>query len=460
MSNNGKVLIIDKDNTVQQTLRQSIEKFGFSCVSSKKTCDPIELVSKVSPDIVLAELPTHNGGMNLLQKVKQFDPNLIIIILASKGTIESAIGTMKAGAFDYINKPFTVKQVEISLRKAIEYIQLHNSSHFIKPDDTLSFDGIFGKSEAMQQIFTKVLKISDSDANVMISGESGTGKELLARSIHIRSCRNSEAFIPVDCVALPENLLESELFGYEKGAFTGAESLRRGLLEYADRGTLFLDEICELAPNLQAKLLRVLQEREFRRVGGKSLIKVDLRIISATNKNPERAVADQLLREDLYYRLNVIPVELPPLRERREDVPLLVNHYLDHFGKSCNSRRKQVDEEVMNALVKYPWPGNVRELRNLIECVVSLTDDGSITLSDLPGHIMSSVKLKDNQYQKLHELPFMKAKNKVLREFEREYFLNVLKDSNGNISKAAHLAAVSRRTMYRMINTYNLHKMT
>ena len=322
-----------------------------------------------------------------------------------------------------------------------------------------NFDGMIAKSEVMQDIFGKVLKIANSKANVMIYGDSGTGKELLARSIHNRSRLSWEVFIPVDCVALPENLLESELFGYEKGAFTGAESMRRGLLEYADGGTLFLDEICELALNLQAKLLRVLQEREFRRVGGKNLIKVDLRIIAATNKNPADAVKNNLLREDLYYRLNVIPLELPPLKNRPEDISLLVHHYLDHFGKLSKTRNKNIDDEVINVLVNYLWPGNIRELRNLIECIVSLTDSAEITLSDLPEYITGALKQNHVKYSKLHELPFMTAKNQVVKAFEKEYFENLLGNCAGNISKAAQLAAVSRRTMYRMIHTYDLHKL-
>lgn len=266
-----------------------------------------------------------------------------------------------------------------------KYQQLRKSNSArdknINPD---MFDGMVARSGIMQEIMGKVLKIANSKANVLIYGDSGTGKELLARSIHNRSRLSSEVFIPIDCVALPDNLLESELFGYEKGAFTGAESMRRGLLEFADGGTLFLDEICELAPNLQAKLLRVLQEREFRRVGGKTLIKVDLRIISATNKYPLDAVKSGYLRQDLYYRLNVIPLELPPLKNRKEDIPLLADHFLEHFGKSARTRKKGIQESVLNALVDYSWPGNVRELRNLIECIVSLTDNSQITLSDLP----------------------------------------------------------------------------
>ncbi len=461
MTDKGKILIVDSDTTTVQSLKQSVKKFGFNCISTSNCLEMIDLVSKERPDIIFTDFTIHgDNGFSLLEEVKDLDPNILIIILAANGTIESAIGTMKAGAFDYIQKPFSVKQVENSLEKAITHKRRNGGVLINNPvGEPHNFDGMIAESEVMQDIFWKVLKISNSKANVLIYGDSGTGKELLARSVHNRSRLSSEAFIPVDCVALPENLLESELFGYEKGAFTGAESMRRGLLEYADGGTLFLDEICELAPNLQAKLLRVLQEREFRRVGGKSLIKVDLRIIAATNKNPADAVKNNFLREDLYYRLNVIPLELPPLKSRKEDISLLVHHYLDHFGKSSKTGKKNIGDEVINVLMNYLWPGNIRELRNLIECMVSLTDSAEITLSDLPEHISGTLKQNHVKYSELHELPFMTAKNQVIKDFEKEYFKNLLGNCAGNISKGAQLAAVSRRTIYRMISTYDLHKL-
>jgi len=460
MTDSGKVLIVDNDSTSVQSLAQSIKKFGFNWISTSNSFETVELVSREHPDIIFTDFSIHgNEGFSILEDVKDVDPNVLVIILAANSTIESAIGTMKAGAFDYIPKPFSNKQVENSLKKAIEYQQLRKGNSVKdKKINPIIFDGMVARSEIMQEIIGKVLKLSNSKANVLIYGESGTGKELLARSIHNRSRLSSEAFIPIDCVALPDNLLESELFGYEKGAFTGAESMRRGLLEYADGGTLFLDEICELAPNLQAKLLRVLQEREFRRVGGKTLIKVDLRIIAATNKHPLDAVKNGHLRQDLYYRLNVIPLDLPPLKSRKEDIPLLVNHYLDHFGKSAKTRKKEIQESVINVLLNYSWPGNVRELRNLIECIVSLTDNSQITLSDLPEYISGTKKQRSSQYSQLNGLPFMEAKREVLQDFEKEYFDNLLKKCHGNISKAAQLAAVSRRTLYRMISTYSLHR--
>ncbi len=385
--------------------------------------------------------------------------NLHFTCFASIVQLKSAITSMKAGAFDIIQKPVAPNALVNTLRKAIKHIQQTDKGFSPRREVTEldRLDNMIGQSSVMQNLFERVIKIAKSNANVLIYGESGTGKELIVRSIHGHSPRADKALIPVDCVALPQNLLESELFGYEKGAFTGADFTHHGLLEYADQGTLFLDEICELDVHLQSKLLRVLQEREFRRVGGKSLIKIDIRIISATNVQPSRAVEDGRFREDLYYRLNVIPIEIPPLRQRREDIPLLVNHYFEHFGKSAKSRKKKLDDGVIKALVDYSWPGNVRELKNLVEFVVSLTVGENVRLADLPEYITSNSGPKKNQYSHIQAPPFLKAKAQVLQGFEKEYFSTLLTKCGGNISKAAQMAGVSRRTMYRMINNYNLY---
>lgn len=310
-----------------------------------------------------------------------------------------------------------------------------------------------GKSEAMLRLFGKIKKVATSDANVLIYGESGTGKELLARALHRRSRRRKHPFVPVDTVALPASLLESELFGYEKGAFTGASAQRRGLFEYADGGTLFLDEISELDLHLQAKFLRVIQEREFRRIGSNDLTSVNVRIIAATNKEPLQAVEDGLLREDLFFRLNVIPFEVPPLRKRREDIPLLARHYAKKFSKSSESGQKKIDQEAMELLQGYRWPGNVRELMNVVEGMVSMTVGRRLRCSDLPDNILRSHP--DGQ-KKPWLLPYAKSKKISLEEFDKEYFKNLLIDCEGNVSKAASKAGVNRKTLYRKINSYNL----
>lgn len=458
MSQIGKILVIDDDVVVLKSLELFIKRLGFDCVSSTSSSKVLELISKECPDIVLTDLMMPGkDGIEVLREMKQIDPNSIVIILTGYGSIDSAVTALKGGAFDYIEKPYSVEQLEISLKKAIQCKQLDDESHvlYIQDEQSYSFDNIIGKTQVMQNLFKEIVKIAKSDGNVMISGESGTGKELIARSLHSNSNRCSNALIPVDCVALPGTLLESELFGYEKGAFTGAATMRRGLLEYAHNGTLFLDEICELPLNLQAKLLRVLQEGEFRRVGGQELIKVNLRIISATNKNPETAVQNQALREDLYYRLNVIPIELPPLRERKEDIEVLLKYFLKKYDRSGSAKGKSFHAGVFDALTNYHWPGNVRELQNLVERLVSLVEGDVIYVSDLPDHICNI----ENHISSVNNSPlsFSDRRKKILQNFEKEYFGNLLKTHKGNISKAAQVGQISRRTLYRMINTHDLH---
>lgn len=316
------------------------------------------------------------------------------------------------------------------------------------------FDNIVGTAPPMIKIFEKILKVAKTHANVLIYGESGTGKELIARSIHANSKRRNFAFVPVDCVSIPQNLLESEFFGHERGSFTGAYSTKRGLLEIAHRGTFFLDEICELGLDLQAKLLRVLQERQFRRIGGKDLIKVNIRIISATNRNPEEAVKESLLREDLYYRLNVVPILLPPLRERREDISLLAKHFVNQFCKSNEMEVMEISKEAMRYLESYHWPGNVRELQNVIERVVSLASGKTIVPEDLPDAILQEGKLKLSFLPA--GLPFKEARAKWVAKFERQFLMDLLSKCKGNISQVARIAKVNRMTIYRMMKNHGI----
>lgn len=318
-----------------------------------------------------------------------------------------------------------------------------------------SFGLLIGRSPRIQEIFRIIVKISQSDSNVFIYGENGTGKELIARTIHSHSKRKDQAFIPVDCVALPEALLESELFGYEKGAFTGANNNKCGLIEYADEGTFFLDEITEMNIDLQAKLLRVLQERQFRRIGGKKLIDIDIRVISATNIEPREAIAKSQLREDLFYRLNVIPIYIPPLRERREDIPLLIDHFIEEFS---NREHKSIEigDDALHYLIHYRWPGNIRELRNLIERLIVLAKNQTISVEDLPVEIVKYSSAKPVEDRADPWLPYNEAKEQNLMEFERLYFSKLLDACKGNISKVAKEAQVSRKTIYNILKKHSL----
>ncbi len=466
MRSHTKILIVNNDDNELERLQDTMLNWGYRCTCTTDSQKALDLISSGHPDLVLVDLMmSEKAGLTVVKEAKKFDPNLVVILLTPPEAVQTAIGAIEKGALYSLVKPYSLQQLEEIIQEAIAHKKcLDGVNGKCNSQNKYRHNDIIGDSHVLRHLFEKVNKIAGCDANVFIYGESGTGKELLARNIHALSLRRSKPFIPVDCVALPEALLESELFGYEKGAFTGAEIARRGLLEYADQGTVFLDEICELAPNLQAKLLRVLQEHEFRRVGGKKLIKVNFRVIAATNKRPLDAVNSGQFREDLYYRLNVIPLELPPLRERKADIPLLLQHYLDKFSKLKQSNI-EIAPSAMEALVNYSWPGNIRELKNLVERFVFLLDHDEIRLNDLPDYIVCAEKFVTSSCPTCPlivdvDVPLFKARKTILQNFEREYVIGLLQKHNGNISKAAKLAKISRRTLYRMINDYNLHELT
>lgn len=461
-----KVLVIDDNIHDLRAMKEQVQKLDQICLATTNSLRAMEMVIQESPDIIISDqkMP-EKDGLTILKEAREYDPNIIVIILTAYGTYSSVLEALRAGAFDYLEKPFAPEQFEVILKRAIKHRNLMLQDSVERPPESRHFDNIVGMSHEVHSLLENVTKMAKFNAHVMIYGESGTGKELIARSIHAHSPRAGKSFVPLDCVALPPNLLESELFGYEKGAFTGANHMRRGLLEYANDGSLFLDEICELDVNLQAKLLRVLQQQEFRRVGGKEMIKVDVRIISATNRNPEKAVEQGLLREDLYYRLNVIPLTVPPLRERREDIVLLVEHFLERYCRTNGLTRKRVSPAALEALKDYGWPGNVRELQNLVERLVSMIDHDEIEPSDLPDYIALGLapnqrRLSDNGFGNFSTLPFLEAKKRGLEELERRYFETLLTKCDGNISKVAEAAGVSRPTVYRIIKTYELFDLT
>ncbi|MFQ5769950.1 MAG: sigma 54-interacting transcriptional regulator [bacterium] len=452
-------------NPVAETLTGWKQKDAFGRkltevfnIMNEETREPVEdPATKAIQERMVIELQNHTLLIAKDGTERQIEDSAAPII-DDKGEISGAVLVFRVNI-----KPKQEKEGQTQVGEKGEVAQKYKIITLYEKEPVSSerrppgFDDIISQSKTMYDIFNTINHIAKTESNILIYGETGTGKELVAHTIHSHSLRKDSHFIPVDCVALPETLLESELFGYEKGAFTGAQAMRRGLLEYADRGTLFLDEICELSRNLQSKLLRVLQEREFRRIGGKKLIKVDLRILSATNKNPVEAVKSGLLREDLFYRLNVIPLEVPPLRARKEDIPLLVNYYFDKFTRTHQLKEKVIEPEAMEALVNYFWPGNVRELQNVIERLTCLVEDSHIELLDLPDHIVGSKDLEKIRLDPVLDLAFFEAKEKIIQQFEKEYISKLLKKYPGNISKAAKQAQISRRTLYRLINYYHLH---
>jgi DNA-binding NtrC family response regulator len=455
------ILLVDDEELLVKSCSRLLEQEGYQVVTAYRGRDALELARRHRPDIVLADLMLPDmDGMELLREVRQLDPQALVIMITGFATVDSSIEAIRAGAYDYIPKPFTATQLQILVGRAANQIRLARDNERLRGElrERYSLENIIGVSEAMQRVFALVLRVASTDASVFISGESGTGKELIARSIHQYSPRAEQPFVAVNCAAFPENLLESELFGHEKGAFTGALTQKRGLMEAASGGTFFLDEICEMDLELQAKLLRVLQERKIRRVGGEVEIPIDIRVIAATNRDPEEAVEEGVLRRDLYFRLNVVPIRVPPLRARREDIPFLAEHFLRRYAEKYGrdgATPLRLSPDAMRALMAHSWPGNVRELQNLMERIVSLAVPGQeITAADLPEKL-SSLGTPASPAVDIDQ-PFHEAKEKAIEAFERAYLEALLARHGGNISEAARHAGIDRKTVHRMLKKYDL----
>ncbi len=453
--NDEKILIVDDEEDMLENCRRILDRKGFSCITTNNPLEAPEIVSEARPAVVVTDLKMpEKDGMELLKELKEIDPSLIVIVFTAYASVSSAVEAMKDGAFDFIPKPFSSDQLVVTIERALKHrrLEMENKNLRTQLDDSYGFDNIIGKSSAITAVFELIKKVAKTEANILIYGESGTGKELTAKSVHVNSNRRDRAFIPVDCVALSENLLESELFGHEKGSFTGAHASKSGLFELSDKGTIYFDEIAKMNLATQAKLLRVLQEKQFRRVGGSHLLDVDFRVISTTNVDLNKAISSGKFIEDLFWRLNVITIEVPPLRERREDIELLTHHFINEYAEKNKKSIKGITAEASEALYNYHWPGNIRELQNVIERGTSLTDDRYINISDLPGNVIDSSS--DSDYMK--NLPFKSAKRKWLESFERKYFTDILQEFNGNISKAARKAGIDRKTVYRILKKHGL----
>jgi two-component system response regulator AtoC len=395
-------------------------------------------------------------GLEVLRTIRRIDPEALVILFTAFATVETAVEAVKEGAFDYIPKPFSADQLQLVIERALTQRRLLEENRRLREQltDTYRFESIVGRSRSMVQVYDLIKKVAASVANILILGESGTGKELIARCIHANSPRAARAFVPVDCASLPEHLLESELFGHERGAFTGAISMRRGLFEEADGGTSFLDEVGDIPLQLQAKLLRVLQERQVRRVGGNRVIDVDVRVISATHQNLGDMVQQGRFREDLYYRLNVISLPLPPLRDRPGDIPLLAYHFLRKYAAQSGKEIKGISPETLELLEAYPWAGNVRELQNVMERAVVLAEAEMVAPAELPANLRLPQKVPAAMVA--DHLSLKKAKRQWVEAFEREYLSALLKKHQGNISQAAKTAGVDRKTIHRLIKRYRI----
>ena len=455
------VLIVDDEELLVKSCGQILASEGYTVYTEGRGRNALEVVRRQRPDIVLTDLNLPDtDGLALLKDIKKLAPETLVVMITGFATVDSSVEAIRAGAYDYIPKPFTATQLRILIGRAAQQVKLvrDNASLRDQLKKHYSFENIIGTSDLIQKVFSVVSRVAPTDASVFISGESGTGKELIARALHANSRRSGRPFMAINCAALPDHLLESELFGHEKGSFTGAEKERRGLLEVASGGTFFLDEISEMSMELQAKLLRVIQERKIRRVGGEAEIPIDVRWVSATNRDPETAVREGSLRQDLLYRLNVVPVKLPPLRHRREDIPALAQHFLRRYAQDYDRDNLRFSADAMRVLCDYEWPGNVRELQNMIERVVSLCLPGQeIFAEDLPEELsVRGVVNGRGAPSYSAELPFHDAKTDAITVFEKEYLSDLLRRHNGNISQAARTAGIDRKTIHRMLAKYEL----
>ena len=448
--NQVHILVVDDDPAVRDVLQETLTEQGYHVLIAEDGAAAIQAVKDSVINILVTDFQLPDiDGLEIIERLLKFDAKIIPIMMTGFGTIEIAVRAMKSGAFDFITKPFDPSTVALVVGKAAEVLRLRQENHLLRKAvrEQYRFEHLVGTSEPIRQVLDFVQKVADSDSTVMIQGESGTGKELVARMLHFNSLRKDRPLVPVNCGAIPENLLESELFGHEKGAFTGATHPRMGRFEVANGGTIFLDEIGEMSLPLQVKLLRVLQERAFERVGGNRTIQVDVRIVAATNQDLETLVEEKRFRKDLFYRLNVIPIVIPPLRDRRSDIPVLIDHFLARFNQSKHSHITGIEEDALRTLTDYDWPGNIRELENMIERLVVLKKQGLLTLGDLPDKIMRKPVTQDFRE---HFVRFNEDGINLSREvdqYEKNLILEALRKANGVTTRAAQLLQLNRTTL-------------
>jgi DNA-binding NtrC family response regulator len=445
MTSHERILVVDDEEQMRDLLAKVLERKGYQVAVCGDGTEAIAFLEKEPADLVVTDVRMPGlTGMEALRAIKELNPEIVVIIMTAFGSIDQAVQAVKEGAYDYINKPFKIDEMLLTIDKALEERSLRHEVSSLRQElrTRYHFENLIGKSRPMQEIFGLIEQVAGSRSTVMIYGKSGTGKELVAKAVHYNSPRSAKTFVAVNCAAIPAELLESELFGHEKGAFTGAIATKVGKFELATGGTLFLDEIGHMRLDLQAKILRALQEREIERVGGTRTIKIDVRVLAATNRDLKKAIEEGTFREDLYYRLNVVPITLPPLRQRREDIPLLVEHFIGKYNREFARTVKGFSAGATAALYQYDWPGNVRELENVIERAVALAQSGTISLRELPLEIsiLGGDVIEDIQKAGL-----------TLREarshFERQYILNILEKVQWNQTEASRVLGLHRNTL-------------
>jgi DNA-binding NtrC family response regulator len=451
------VLIVDDEPDMVENCTRILRRAGYHCVSTTDPTRAFALLESEHPDLLVTDLQMpHVNGLELMRRAHELDAAIPVVVITAYASIETAVAAIKQGAYDYLPKTFTVDQLTVTVERALRARSLSVENRNLREQlqEVRGLESLVGASLAMARVVELVKKSARAEANILVQGESGTGKELIARAVHANSPRAAQPFVPVDCASLPEALLESELFGHEKGAFTGAVRTKPGLMEVAHRGTLFLDEIAELPMALQVKLLRALQERQFRRVGGTALTTVDVRVVSATNRDLRAAIAAGEFREDLFYRVDVIEIALPPLRAREGDVRLLAQAFLKKYG---HGRVTSFEPEALEVLETHRWPGNVRELQNVVERACALADGAVVKRRDLPDYLLhaSDPALTTAAFP-VTDLPLKDAKDQWMSVLEANYLRDVLAHHDGNISAAAKTAGIDRKTFHRLIIKYSL----
>jgi len=449
MTPHERILVVDDEEQMRDLLVKVLERKGYQVSVCGNGADALAFLEREPADLVVTDVRMPGlSGMEALRAIKELNPDIVVIIMTAFGSIDQAVQAVKEGAYDYINKPFKIDEMLLTIEKALEERRLRHEVSTLRQElrTRYHFENLIGKSRAMQEIFGLIEQVAGSRSTVMVYGKSGTGKELVAKAIHYNSPRSTRAFVAVNCAAIPAELLESELFGHEKGSFTGAIATKVGKFELATGGSLFLDEVGSMRLDLQAKILRALQEREVERVGGTRIIKIDVRVIAATNRDLKKAVEEGTFREDLYYRLNVVPITLPDLKDRQEDIPLLANHFVQKFAQESNPAIREISKEAMAVLMSHAWPGNVRELENVIERAVTLGHGPAVLSADLPPHLAGGA----------NPLERALTREATLEDLERDYIAMILQRTKGHQIRAATILGIDRRTLYRKIRRYGL----